>query len=100
MNLKVQCLCCSVELTSTTKVQTCGCPNMMTVQNDTVSAKDISQVKLLEKMYTSEEDVFIEEEEMAKRIMRDWQMERSMREITKFNYESSMHQGVEVLRFV
>ena len=72
---------------------------MMTVQNDTVSAKDISQVKLLEKMYTSEEDVFIEEEEMAKRIMRDWQMERSMREITKSNYESSMHQGVEVLRF-
>jgi|SaaInlV_120m_DNA_3_1039746.scaffolds.fasta_scaffold00833_4 hypothetical protein len=72
---------------------------MTTVQNDTVSAKDISQVKLLEKMYTSDEDIFIGEEEMAKRIIKDWQMERSMREITKFDYESFMHQGIEVLRF-
>jgi len=100
MNLKVQCLCCSVELTSTSKTQTCGCDNMTQVQNDVVSAKDLSMVKLLEKTYESSSERFDQSELEAKRRMQDWQMERSMRDITKFQYESSMHQGVEVLRFI
>ena len=99
MNLKVQCLACSTEMTSTTKTQTCGCSNMTQVQNDVVSAKDLSMVKLLEKKYESHEDLFYREEEEAKRRMRDWQMERSMREITKFDYESITYDGVEVLKF-
>ena len=73
---------------------------MTQVQNDVVSAKDLSMVKLLEKTYESSSERFEQSELEAKRRMQDWQMERSMRDITKFQYESSMHQGVEVLRFI
>ena len=72
---------------------------MTQVQNDVVSAKDLSMVKLLEKTFESSSERFDQSEAEAKRRMQDWQMERSMREITKFQYESFMYQGVEVLRF-
>ena len=38
---------CNVELTSTSKVQFCGCPNQMRVVDDTVGAVDLGQVVLV-----------------------------------------------------
>ena len=38
---------CNRELTSTSKVQFCGCPNQMKVVDDTVGAVDLGQVVLL-----------------------------------------------------
>ena len=72
---------------------------MMRVECDSVGAKDLSKVKLLEKLYGSQEDSFIQQENAAKKIMSDWQSERSMREISKFKYNSHTYHGVEVLRF-
>ena len=37
---------CNRELTSTSKVQLCGCPNQMKVVDDTVGAVDLGQVVL------------------------------------------------------
>jgi len=45
--LSVRCKICSKELISTSKSQCCGCPNMMTVLEDKVSALDLSDVVLL-----------------------------------------------------
>ena len=42
--ISVRCKECNKELHSTSKVQYCGCPNMMKVVDDTVSANDLSKV--------------------------------------------------------
>ena len=44
--LTARCKACNVELTSTSKVQFCGCPNQMRVVDDHVGANDLSQVVL------------------------------------------------------
>ena len=47
-NLKVQCRVCGKELQGNSgKTYSCGCPNMMTVRGDTVSAVDMSDVIML-----------------------------------------------------
>ena len=45
--LSARCKICNKELISTSKVQFCGCPNMMKVIDDTVGAIDLSEVILL-----------------------------------------------------
>ena len=45
--LTARCKACRKELTSTSKVQFCGCPNQMRVVDDTVGAVDLSQVVLV-----------------------------------------------------
>ena len=42
--LSVRCKQCNVELTSSSKTQVCGCPNMMTITGDAVSAVDLKKV--------------------------------------------------------
>lgn len=43
----VQCKNCNVEISSSSKTQCCGCPNMMTVTEDKVSAVDLSQIVMI-----------------------------------------------------
>ena len=45
--LTARCKMCNRELTSTSKVQFCGCPNQMKVVDDTVGAIDLDQVVLV-----------------------------------------------------
>tara|TARA_B100000925_G_scaffold265774_1_gene225121 strand:- start:505 stop:753 length:249 start_codon:yes stop_codon:yes gene_type:complete len=45
--LMARCKACNKELTSTSKVQFCGCPNQMRVLDDHVGAIDLGQVILL-----------------------------------------------------
>ena len=46
--LVVRCRECQKELTShETKRQSCGCPNMMTVKGDSVTALDLSRVVMI-----------------------------------------------------
>ena len=42
--LSVRCKQCNTELTSSSKTQVCGCPNMMTITDDAVSATDLKKV--------------------------------------------------------
>jgi len=44
--LSARCKVCNVELISSMKPQSCGCPNMMVVQEDRISATDLSKVVL------------------------------------------------------
>ena len=47
--LVVQCKDCRNEITShPSRSQSCGCPNMMTVKGDTVTAVDLGNVVMLQ----------------------------------------------------
>mgnify|MGYP001459280275 CR=1 FL=1 len=43
----VRCKNCNVEISSSSKTQCCGCPNMMTVTEDKVSAVDLSRIVMI-----------------------------------------------------
>ena len=43
----VRCKECNTEICSNTKTQVCGCPNMMTVLGDKVSAQDLSKIVMI-----------------------------------------------------
>ena len=45
--LVVRCKNCNRELTGTSKTQVCGCPNMMSVKGDSVTAVDLSRVVMI-----------------------------------------------------
>ena len=76
---------CGVELTSSTRSMVCGCENMMSLQDDTISAKNLSEVQIIEHV---EEQ--IDEQggtRLAQREMSDWQLARSQRKIRKLDFE-------------
>jgi len=45
--ITVRCKNCNTEISSSSKTQCCGCPNMMTVTEDKVSAVDLSQIVMI-----------------------------------------------------
>jgi len=79
--LSAKCKVCNKELTSTNKVQCCGCPNQMMVVEDKVGAKDLSKVLLT----NSEKNI------KNNRILTDadlkYQEARRQRKGRKLNYE-------------
>ena len=77
----VRCKVCNTELRSTNKVQCCGCPNMMIVTGDNVSAVDLNQVVMLNsKENTKQKDVLSSQDLM-------YQEERRNRKVRKLDFE-------------
>ena len=77
--LSVRCKVCNVELTSSSKTQVCGCPNMMTITDDAVSAKDLKKVVItrLDKKET---------EGLSSKDLQ-WQEQRRKRKVRKLDFE-------------
>ena len=46
--LVVQCKDCRKELSSSSQSKSCGCPNMMTIKGDSVTAVDLSRVVMIQ----------------------------------------------------
>ena len=46
--ITVRCKECNTEINSNNKTQVCGCPNMMSVKGDKVSAQDLSKVVMID----------------------------------------------------
>ena len=81
INLKVQCRVCGKELQGNSgKTHSCGCPNMMTVRGDVVSAVDMSDVIMLSSV-KKRENVGLSQQDL------DWQEARSKRKIRKLDFE-------------
>ena len=81
-NLKVQCRVCGKELQGNSgKTYSCGCPNMMTVRGDTVSAVDMSEVIMLTS-YTQEP----KKQGLTQQDL-DWQEARRKRKVRKLDFE-------------
>ena len=77
--LSVRCKQCNVELTSSSKTQVCGCPNMMTLTDDAVSATDLKKVVItrLDKKET---------EGLTSNDL-EWQEKRRKRKVRKLDFE-------------
>ena len=80
--LRVQCRVCGKELeVNSGKTYSCGCPNMMTVRGDTVSAVDMSQVIMLN--FTSKKP---KNEGLTQQDI-EWQEQRRKRKVRKLDFE-------------
>ena len=78
--LKVRCKQCGVELTSTNKIQACGCPNQMELIEGKITAVDLSQVMIV-KMWVEDDKTSFSKDDIA------WQEKRSKRKIKKLDYD-------------
>ena len=79
--LRVQCRVCGKELQGNSgKTYSWGCPNMMTVRGDTVSAVNMSDVIMLSSAKKSE-NVGLSQQDL------DWQEARRKRKVRKLDFE-------------
>ena len=80
--LRVQCRACGKELHGNSgKTYTCGCPNMMTVRGDTVSAVDMSEVIMLNSYKSKNKNEGLTQQDL------DWQVARRKRKVRKLDFE-------------
>ena len=81
--LVVRCRECQKELTShETKSQSCGCPNMMTVKGDSVTAVDLSRVLMISSsVKKKQKDGVLSDSDLM------FQEERRKRKVRKMDFE-------------
>ena len=79
--LVVRCKNCNREIVSNTKTQVCGCPNMMTVRDDSVTAVDLSKVVMLNSQKSNNKTSVLTSEDIA------WQEQRRKRKVRKLDFE-------------
>ena len=79
---KVRCKECNVELEVTKKFKSCGCPNMLTVNEDKVSANDLSKVVWSKPKESIKNDGFLTKDDLK------YQEERRKRKVRKLNFET------------
>ena len=74
--ITVRCKECNKELQSNSKTQVCGCPNMVTVRGDKVSAVDLSKVVMINSdinksnKVLSNQDLAFQEERKKRKVRR------------------------------
>ena len=76
----VRCKACNKEVRSSTQTQVCGCSNMLTVTEDTFSARDMSQVIVVRSHQQKEKDGLTSQD-------LQWQEERRKRKVRKLDFE-------------
>ena len=79
--ITVRCKECRKELTSTSKVQFCGCPNQMRVVEDKVGANDLSKVVMVSNNVEKKIDSHFSREELL------YQEQRRKRKVRKLDFE-------------
>ena len=79
--ITVRCKECRKELTSTSKVQFCGCPNQMRVVDDKVGANDLSKVVMVSNNVEKKIDSHFSREELL------YQEQRRKRKVRKLDFE-------------
>ena len=80
--LVVRCRECQKELTShETKSQSCGCPNMMTVKGDSVTALDLSRVIMISSEKKKKNNEVLSPQDLR------FQEERRKRKVRKLDFE-------------
>tara|TARA_R110001606_G_scaffold8553_5_gene37678 strand:- start:17957 stop:18199 length:243 start_codon:yes stop_codon:yes gene_type:complete len=71
--ITIRCKECGTELTSTSKIQCCGCPNMLTIKEENISAVDITKVIMINsiqepKSVLSSQDLAYQEERRHRKV--------------------------------
>ena len=81
-NIKIRCRSCGRELEGHhNKTVTCGCPNMATIRGDKISARDLSDVIMLNSYNTKVKTGVLTNEDIR------WQEERRKRKVRKLDFE-------------
>jgi hypothetical protein len=79
--LKVRCTSCNKEIISSTKVQCCGCPNMLTIKEDNISAVDLTKVVMLNTIQKPNQRSVLSSEDLM------YQEERRHRKVRKMDFD-------------
>jgi len=82
--MKVRCKCCNKELEAeNNQTRCCGCPNMTTISNGTISAVDLSMVVMLDSIQpkTKIKTNVLTDEDIQ------WQEERRRRKVKRLDFE-------------
>lgn len=79
--LKIRCKICNCELHSESQKKFCGCSNMMSLQDDKISAEDLSKVIIVEGGVHKKSTNVLSSEDIA------WQEERRRRKIRRLDFE-------------
>ena len=79
--ITVRCKECNKELQSNSKTQVCGCPNMMSVRGDKVSAQDLSKVVMINSDKKKLSDKVLSNQDLA------YQEQRRKRKVRKLDFE-------------
>ena len=77
--LTVRCKECNTELVSSGKTQVCGCPNMMTITDDAVSAQNLNRV-VITRMDKKETEGLTSND-------LEWQEKRRKRKVRRLDFE-------------
>ena len=77
----VRCKQCNKELTSSSKFQTCGCPNMTSVTGDNITAVDLSKVVLTKTENTVNKHGALSNQDLQ------YQEDRRKRKVRKLDFE-------------
>ena len=75
----VRCKDCNTELASSNKTQVCGCPNMMTITGENVSAVNLKRVVITRQDMKETEGLTSQDLE--------WQEQRRKRKVRKMDFE-------------
>ena len=79
--LKVRCRSCGKEIEGHShQTRSCGCPNMTTVTGDSISARDMSKVVMVNTNAKKEKDSLTSQD-------LEWQEQRRKRKVRKLNFE-------------
>jgi len=76
----VRCRDCNKEIVSTNKTQVCGCPNMMTVKGESVSAVDLNRVVMVNSTQKEQKNV-LTSQDLA------FQEARRQRKVRRLDFE-------------
>ena len=79
--LVVLCKDCRKELSSSSQSKSCGCPNMMTIKGDSVTAVDLSRVVMIQSNQKNEKSNGLTSQDLQ------WQEERRKRKVRKLDFE-------------
>ena len=75
----VRCKDCNTELASSNKTQVCGCPNMMTITGENVSAVNLKRVVITRQDMKETEGLTSQDLE--------WQEQRRKRKVRRLDFE-------------
>ena len=80
--LKVKCRSCGKELEGHSgRSYSCGCPNMTTIKGDSVTARDLSKVIMINSNTSARKTEGLTEQDLM------WQEERRKRKVRKLDFE-------------
>ena len=79
--ITVRCKECGKELTSTSKVQFCGCPNQMSIVDDKIGAKDLDKVVMVTNNVERKIDSHFSRSELI------YQEERRKRKVRRLDFD-------------